>query len=77
MDYTFHDITDRTASAIPYIPKAIYYGACMDAGKKGLLHGIAQEKGIREYEMYIDYSSPVYEVKYRLYCPEGTEVKFR
>ena len=54
-----------SVSAISYKPKAIYYGAHMDAGKKSLLHGIAQEKGIREYEMYIDYSSPVYEVKYR------------
>jgi len=67
VDYTFHNISDRTVSAIPYKPKAIYYGARMDEGKKGLLHGIAQEKGIREYEMYIDYSSPVYEVKYRPY----------
>lgn len=67
VDYTFHDITDKSASAISYRPKAIYYGARMDAGKKGLLHGIAQEKGIQDYEMFIDYTSPVYEVKYRLY----------
>lgn len=67
VDYSFHDIADKTASAIPYRPTSIYYGAHMDAGKKGILHGIAQEKGIREYEMYIDYSSQVYEVKYRPY----------
>lgn len=67
VDYTFHDITDKSASAISYRPKAIYYGARMDAGRKGLLHGIAQEKGIQDYEMFIDYTSPVYEVKYRLY----------
>lgn len=73
VDCTFHEITDKTASAIPYRPRAIYYGARMDAGKKGLLHGIAQEKGIRDYEMYIDYSSPVYEVKYRPYGSVGTE----
>ena len=70
LDYSFHDITDRTASAILYKPKAIYYGARMEAGKKDLLHGIALEKGIRDYEMYIDYSSPVYEVKYRPYGSE-------
>ena len=73
VDYTFHEITDKTASIIPYRPKAIYYGAHMDAGKMDLLHWIAQEKGIRDYEMYIDYSSPVYEVKYRPYGSVGTE----
>lgn len=65
VDYTFHDITDKSGSAIPYRPTAIYYGARMEVEKKALLHGIAQEKGAREYEMYIDYSSPVYEMKYR------------
>ena len=65
VDYTFHELTDKTGSAIPYRPAAIYYGARMDAENKGLLHGIAREKGLREYEMYIDYTSPVYEVKFR------------
>ena len=65
VDYTLHVYTDKAASAIPYKPTAIYYGARMDVGKKDLLHGIAQEKGIREYEMFIDYSSPEYEVKCR------------
>lgn len=73
LDYSYPADTYKAASAIPYRPKAIYYGARMDAGKKDLLHGIAQEKGIRDYEMYIDYSSPVYEVKYRPYGSVGAE----
>ena len=61
------ELMNESVSAISYKPKAIYYGARMNAGKKDLLHVLAKEKGIREFEMYIDYSSPVYEVKYRPY----------
>lgn len=70
VDYTF---TDRASSAIPYRPTAVYFGVRMDAGKKDLLHGIAKDKGIQDYEMYIDYSSPIYEVKYRPYGQVGPE----
>lgn len=63
--YPSPNAMNEKVSTISYKPKAIYYGAHMDSGKKALLHGIAQEKGIREYEMYIDYSSPVYEVRCR------------
>ena len=63
--YPSPNATNENVSAISYKPKAIYYGVHMDAGKKTLLHGLAQDKGIREYEMYIDYSSPVYEVRFR------------
>ena len=31
------------------------------------LHKLAMEKGIKEYEMYLDYSSPKYEMLYREY----------
>lgn len=65
IDYPSPGSIKEAVSAISFKPKAIYYGAHMDAGRKDLLHGIAREKGIRVYEMFIDYSSPVYEVRCR------------
>jgi len=44
---------------------SIYYGHHISGYRKKELHQIAQEKGIREYEMYIDYSSEQYEMRYR------------
>ena len=54
-------------SAIPYKPLAIYYGKEMPYEKRMELHGIAKEKGIKEYEMYIDYSGERCEMRWRGY----------
>lgn len=65
IDYTSRYFDDTKPSAISYSPVAIYYGQHMKRRNRSILHKIAQEKGIREYEMYIDYSSPAFEMKYR------------
>ena len=67
IDSTPRDITDEKASAIHYKPVAIYYGRHMSGDDKKLLHEVAKEKGIKEYEMYLDYSSLKYEMLYREY----------
>jgi len=58
-------ITDTGPSAIQYKPVAIYYGRHISSNHKEQLRQIAKEKGLREYQMYIDYSSEKYEMKYR------------
>lgn len=65
IDSSPRDYSDESPSAIPYKPSAIYYGKNMSIADKQELHKVAREKGIMEYEMYIDYSSPVYEMQYR------------
>jgi hypothetical protein len=67
IDSTPRDITDEKASAIHYKPVAIYYGRHMSGDDKKRLHEVAKEKGIMEYEMYLDYSSLKYEMLYREY----------
>ena len=67
IDSTPRDITDEKASAIHYKPVAIYYGRHMSGDDKKRLHGVAMEKGINEFEMYLDYSSRKYEMLYREY----------
>ena len=67
IDSTPRDITDEKASAINYKPVAIYYGRHMSGDDKRQLHEVAKEKGIKEYEMYLDYSSLKYEMLYREY----------
>ena len=67
IDSTPRDITDEKASAIHYKPVAIYYGRHISGDDKKRLHKLAMEKGIKEYEMYLDYSSPKYEMLYREY----------
>jgi len=66
------DITDERASAIPYKPVAIYYGRHMSSDDKKKLHEMAKEKGIQEFEMFLDYSSKKYEMLHREY--KGKEV---
>jgi hypothetical protein len=70
IDSTPRDITDERASAIPYKPVAIYYGRHMSGDDKKRLHEVAKEKGIKEFEMYLDYSSKKYEMLYREYKRE-------
>ena len=67
IDSTPRDIADEKASAIHYKPVAIYYGRHMSGDDKRQLHEVAKEKGIMEYEMYLDYSSLKYEMLYREY----------
>ena len=74
IDSTPRDITDEKASTIHYKPVAIYYGRHMSSDDKKKLHEVAQEKGIMEYEMYLDYSSLKYEMLYREYYDAGREV---
>lgn len=65
INMTPRNITDTTPSAIQYKPVAIYYGKHISGNRKKQLHQIAQEKGLREYEMFIDYSSEKYEMRHR------------
>lgn len=67
LDYTPRDIFTDSPRAIHYCPTAIYYGAKLPLHIKVQLHEIAQSKNYTEYEMYIDYSSPKYEMNYRLF----------
>ena len=67
IDSTPRDYFDNSASAIRYSPVAIYYGQRMSLDQKRELHKIASEKGIKEFEMYLDYSSPRFEMLYRPY----------
>jgi hypothetical protein len=59
--------SDERASTIHYKPVAIYYGRHMNGVDKRKLHEVAKDKGIKEYEMYLDYSSLKYEMLYREY----------
>lgn len=62
-----HDIMNPSASTVYYRPAAIYYGQKIDDKIKSRLHSIAATKGIKEYEMVIDYASPSYEMNYKPY----------
>ena len=57
-------------SLFQFKPKAIYYGCKMPLDKRQRLHKAASEKGIKEYTMYVDYSSPEYSMNYRPVGPE-------
>ena len=67
INYTHRDVTKSGFSVIQYKPSAIYYGALMQSNIKEQLHEIAKDKGINEYEMYIDDASPKYEMLYKPY----------
>lgn len=60
-----HDILNPTPSVIEYRPIAIYYGRNIEAKNKERLHRIAESKGIKEYEMVIDYAGEKYEMGIR------------
>lgn len=62
-----HDILNPTSSFIEYRPVAIYYGRNIEAKNKERLHEIAAEKGIKEYEMVIDYAGEKYEMGIRVH----------
>ncbi len=46
-------------------PVAIYYGKDLSQINKKILSGIAKEKGIKEYQMYIDVQSEKYTMKFK------------
>ena len=48
-------------------PTAIYYGADIAPINRKMLHMIAKEKGIKEYQMYIDNRSYDYSMRVRRY----------
>ena len=61
-----NDFQDKTPVCIYNMrPKAIYYGSRISPINKKLLHLIAKEKGIKEYQMYIDNKSYNYSIKYQ------------
>ena len=60
-----HDLLNSSSTSIEYQPKAIYYGTNIPQDKLAQLHQIAQRKGIREFEMFIDYGASKYELKFR------------
>ena len=61
-----NDFQDKTPACIYGMrPKAIYYGSRISPINKKLLHLIAKEKGIKEYQMYIDNKSYNYSIKYQ------------
>lgn len=59
-----NEFQDKTPFCIDHIkPQAIYYGSSISPFHKKILHMIATEKGIKEYQMYIDNKSYHYSVK--------------
>lgn len=59
-----NDFQDKSPVCIEHLrPIAIYYGTRISSINKKMLHLIAKEKGINEYQMYIDDKSYNYSVK--------------
>lgn len=65
IDLTLRDVTDTKPSTIQYKPVAIYYGKHISEKHKVQLHNIAKAKNMKEYQMYIDYTAPEYEMNIR------------
>ena len=60
----------QNSYGLPYLcteirPVAIYYGKDISAINKKILSNIAKEKGLKEYQMYIDVQSEKYTMKYK------------
>ena len=64
---TAGNITDSVSriTKVALKPNAIYYGHSISVEDKAFLHDIAIKKGLVEFEMYLDYTSDAYEMKYR------------
>lgn len=61
-----NDFQDKSPACIYNIrPTAIYYGADIAPINRKMLHIIAKEKGIKEYQMYIDNKSYQYSMRYK------------
>ena len=65
IDPRLQDPINPEPTVTQYRPKAIYYGTGIDKANLARLHKIAVEKGIREYEMFVDYGSPEYTLQHR------------
>jgi hypothetical protein len=65
VDYSTRNYLVENITYINYKPTAIYYGVHISNENKERLHKIAKAKGIAEFDMYIDYSSPRYEMMYK------------
>lgn len=50
--------------SIPFKPKAIYYGARISKIHRKILHNIAKEKGLEEYDMSVNNTSNEYKMEY-------------
>lgn len=57
--------TGNAHPCLQYAPNGIYYGSKISETNKEILHNIAVEKGLVEYEMHIDRSSYSYEMKFK------------
>ena len=60
------NIIQENNTSVILKPTAIYYGTNISLDDKKKLHEIALNKGIKEYDMYIDYASEKYEMLHRL-----------
>lgn len=56
---------DQPCLKVELKPVAIYYGNDISPINKKILSDIAKEKGIKEYQMYLDVESDVYSMKYK------------
>lgn len=56
---------DNPHPSLKYAATGIYYGSRISEINKKILHNMAIEKGLKEYEMYIDRSSSDHEMKIR------------
>ena len=65
VDYSMRNYLVENVTSINYKPTAIYYGVHIANENKERLHSIAKAKGIAEFDMYIDYTSPKYEMMYK------------
>lgn len=70
-----HDINKPAPSVIDYRPVAIYYGQNISPKDKACLHKIALAKGIKEFEMFIDYGAQEYEMRYRPLSVDNKVIK--
>lgn len=64
INYLPRNILEENVSSVYLKPKAIYYGCEISQENKKDLHEIAIRKNIREYDMFINYSSS----KYKMLC---------
>lgn len=55
----------HTHPSLKYAPTGIYYGSRISEINKKILHNMAIEKGLKEYEMYIDRSAYDYQMRIR------------
>lgn len=59
------DAVNLPCIKVEFRPTAIYYGASISPINKKFLSDMAKEKGIKEYQMYLDVESEEYSVKFK------------